>query len=150
MRIEQKLAFPVPAERVWGLLSDVPSVAACIPGAENVTATDAEHIALRVKVRIGPIGVAFDCQVIILGLDAAARGGTFEISGRDSRLGAGLRAVSEFSLLEDGQTTTVVLNTDTDLSGKIAQYGHGIIRQRADATLQQFADCVRTRLMASP
>jgi carbon monoxide dehydrogenase subunit G len=146
MRIEQQLVFSAPAEQVWGLLADMHGMAECIPGAENVQELDPEHFALRVKVKVGPISVAFDCQVTILRLDAASRSGSFEITGRDSRVGAGLRAVSVFTLAEDGQVTTVALNTDTDISGKIAQYGHGIIRQRADVILQTFAECVRGRL----
>lgn len=146
MRIEQQLKFSAPAEQVWGLLADMPGLAACIPGAENLQSLDPEHLALRVKVKVGPISVAFDCQVTIMQLDAASRSGAFEITGRDARLGAGMRAVSAFTLAEDGHETTVALNTDTDISGKIAQYGHGIIRQRADTILQAFAECVRGRL----
>jgi carbon monoxide dehydrogenase subunit G len=146
MRIEQQLVFSAPAEQVWGLLADMHGLAECIPGAENVQALDPEHFALRVKVKVGPISVAFDCQVAIVRLDPSSRSGSFEISGRDSRIGAGMRAVSTFSLAEDGPVTTVALTTDTDISGKIAQYGHGIIHQRADAILQAFAECVRGRL----
>jgi carbon monoxide dehydrogenase subunit G len=146
MRIEQQLVFSAPAEQVWGLLADMQGMAECIPGAENVQALDPDHFALRVKVKVGPISVAFDCQVTIVHLDAAAHSGSFEIIGRDSRIGAGVRAVSAFNVTENGQETMVALNTDTDISGKIAQYGHGIIRQRADATLQAFGECVRGHL----
>ncbi len=146
MRIEQQLKFSAPAEQVWGLVADLRGMAKCIPGAENVEALDNEHLALRVKVKVGPISVAFDCQVTIVQLDAASRSGSFEITGRDARIGAGMRAVSAFVLAEDAQGTSVALKTDTDISGKIAQYGHGIIRQRADTILQAFAECVRGRL----
>ena len=146
MHIEQELVFQAPAEQLWGLLGDLKGMAECIPGAENIQVVDSEHLTLRVKVKVGPIGVGFDCQVSILRLDAAARTGAFEISGRDPRVGAGMRAVSTFQLRENGPHTTVTLDTDTDISGKIAQYGHGIIRQRADAILQAFAECVRARL----
>lgn len=146
MRIEQELVFASPAEQLWSLLGDLQGMAECIPGAENVQAVDSEHLTLRVKVKVGPIAVGFDCQVGILRLDVDARTGAFEISGRDARVGAGMRAVSTFKLRDEGPRTTVILDTDTDISGKIAQYGHGIIRQRADAILQAFGECVRARL----
>jgi carbon monoxide dehydrogenase subunit G len=148
VRIEQQLAFPVGVLRVWDLLVDVGATAQCIPGAEAVETIDAEHFSVRVKVKIGPITVAFDCQVQIVNLDPGSRSGSFRIVGRDPRLGAGVRATSDFTILGDEAQTTVNLNTETDISGKIAQYGHGIIRQRADATLAAFGECVRARLLA--
>lgn len=146
MHIVQKLVFPAPPEQLWALLGDLPGMAECIPGAEDVQAVDAEHLKMRVKVKVGPIGVGFDCQVAIIQLDAEARTGSFEIIGRDARVGAGMRAVTSFTLIPEGSQTAAVLETDTDISGKIAQYGHGIIRHRADAILQAFGECVRGRL----
>ncbi|GAC1313373.1 MAG: hypothetical protein NVSMB2_01160 [Chloroflexota bacterium] len=146
MHIEQELVFLAPAKQLWSLLGDLPGMAECIPGAENVQAVDPQQLTLRVKVKVGPIAVGFDCQVKIMRLDHDALTGAFEITGRDARVGAGLRAVSTFTLHENRPHTTVTLDTDTDISGKIAQYGHGIIRQRADAILQAFGECLRARL----
>ena len=95
-----------------------------------------------------PIAVAFDCQVEIVNLDPTSRSGSFQIVGRDTRVGAGVRALSKFTIVGDEAQTIVNLNTETDISGKIAQYGHGIIRLRADATLMAFGECVRARLLA--
>ena len=148
MRIEQKLEFPASAARVWDLLVDVGTSARCIPGADTVQTIDDQHFSVRVKVKIGPVSVAFDCHVEVVDLDPDSRRGTFRIVGRDTRVGAGVRATSEFSMSGDDTQTTLLLNTETDISGKIAQYGHGIIRQRADATLAAFGECVRARLLA--
>jgi carbon monoxide dehydrogenase subunit G len=146
MRIEQRLSVPARVDRVWEFLLDVPTMTQCIPGAESVQELDPEHFALRMRTKVGPIAAAFECQIAIINLDRSSYSGAFEISGRDTRLGAGLRAVTTFNLSDDGNETSVRLNTDADISGKIAQYGHGIIRQRADATLQAFGACVRSRL----
>lgn len=148
MRIEQKLEFPAGVARVWDLLSDVGTAAECIPGAEAVQTIDPEHFSVRVKVKIGPVAVAFDCQVEVVDLDPGSRTGSFRIVGRDTRVGAGVRAISGFTITGNDSGTTVALNTETDISGKIAQYGHGIIRQRADATLAAFGECIRARLLA--
>jgi len=146
MRIEQQLSIPAQVDRVWEFLLDVPTMAKCIPGAEDVQEVDPEHFTLRMKTRVGPIAAAFECQITIVKLDRDSYSGTFEISGRDTRLGAGLRAVTSFKLLDQGAETSVRLSTEADIAGKIAQYGHGIIRQRADATLQSFGACVRSKL----
>jgi carbon monoxide dehydrogenase subunit G len=148
MRIEQKLEFPVGVTRVWDLLVDVGTSARCIPGAEAVKTIDPEHFSVLVKVKIGPVSVAFDCQVEVVELHPDSKSGTFRIVGRDTRVGAGVRATTEFSIAGDDDATTLNFSTDTDISGKIAQYGHGIIRQRADATLAAFGECVRARLLA--
>jgi carbon monoxide dehydrogenase subunit G len=146
MRIEQQLSIPAQVDRVWEFLLDVPTMAKCIPGAEAVQELDPEHFTLRMKTRVGPIAATFECQIAVIKLDRDSHSGAFEISGRDTRLGAGLRAITSFNLSDQGAETNIRLKTEADIAGRIAQYGHGIIRQRADATLQSFGDCVRSKL----
>lgn len=146
MRIEQSLTVQAPAERVWAFLTDIPAMSECIPGVEKVEQVDDQNVKARIKTRVGPISVTFDCHVSILSLDEETYTGSAEVVGRDTRLGAGVRAVLEMSLVQDGENTTLNFVTETDLSGKIAQYGHGIIKQRANAMAKSFGQCVQKQL----
>ncbi len=146
LRLEQEFTIDAPVERVWDFLTDIPVMSQCIPGAEGVQVVDDRHVNALVKTRVGPISVAFNCQVSVLTLDRETFTASAEIAGRDTRLGASVRATMSMALIPKGAATTVKLTTEVDLSGKLVQYGHGIIRQRANAMLESFSSCVRERL----
>lgn len=146
LRLEQEFTIDAPVERVWDFLTDIPVMSQCIPGAESVQVVDDRHVNALVKTRVGPISVAFNCQISILTLDRETFTASAEIAGRDTRLGASVRATMSMVLVPDREVTTVKLTTEVDLSGKLVQYGHGVIQQRANAMLESFSACVREQL----
>lgn len=150
MRFEHQFSVDATAERVWNFLMDVPRMAGCIPGASGVTAVDDTAYDATVSAKIGPISAKFGCRIAILNLDEAARTGSVEVAGKDTKLGGGVKAKMEmaFTGAETGPTTVRIVS-DVDIMGKIGQYGHGMIAKRADAMLEDFATCVRQQLAAS-
>lgn len=146
MRLEQEFRAPVSADRVWAFLMDVPAMAQCIPGASDVAQIDDTTYQATVKTKIGPITANFGCKIVVLDLDEASHAGTVEVSGRDGRIGGGVKARMEMTMAEDGGETAVRIVTDVDILGKIGQYGHGMIAKRADAMFDDFVACARARL----
>ena len=146
MRIEQEFAVPAPAERVWAFLMDVPAMAQCIPGAAGVEPVDDTTFTATVTTRIGPITASFGCKIVVVALDEATRTGTVEVSGRDARIGGGVKARVTMTLSESDGQTRVRIVSDVDILGKIGQYGHGMVTKRANAMLDEFAACARARL----
>jgi carbon monoxide dehydrogenase subunit G len=126
---------------------DVPSMAACIPGASDVRRIDETTYDATVAARIGPISARFGCRIVVQALDETARAGTVEVSGKDVKLGGGVKARMEMALREADGVTTVAVVSDVDVLGRIGQYGHGMIGKRADAMLADFAACARARLV---
>jgi carbon monoxide dehydrogenase subunit G len=98
-----------------------------------------------VTAKIGPITAKFDCRIAILELDDSARTGSVEVSGKDVRLGGGVKARMQMALDGDNPTS-VRIASEVDVQGKIGQYGHGMIAKRADAMLADFAACIRSRM----
>ena len=146
MRIEQQLTVAAPVERVWDVLMDIPAMSQCIPGVENVEQSGENTFNARVKQRIGPVAVNFDCQITILSVDKASYSSSAQVIGRDVKVLSGMKAVMSMNLAprDDGVLFTVV--ADVEISGKIAQYGHGIVRQRANALLETFGQCIITKV----
>ncbi len=146
MRLEQTFAVAAPVERVWAFLMDVPAMAVCIPGASEVRQVDDTTYDATVKTRIGPITASFGCKIAVLDLDEDRRTGSVEVSGRDTRIGGGVKARMAMTMAADGGETTVRIVSDVEVLGKIGQYGHGMIGKRANAMLDEFVACARARL----
>lgn len=144
MRFEHQFSVEAAPARVWTFLMDVPRMAGCIPGAANVTQIDQTTYDATVTAKIGPISAKFGCQIAIAELDEIARTAAVELAGKDTKLGGGVKAKMRMALLgADAGPTTVRIESEVDIMGKIGQYGHGMIAKRADAMLEEFAACVR-------
>src|SRR5207248_10895637 len=63
VKIETSFDVPVPPERAWALLMDVPRVIPCMPGATLTETVDDANWKAAVKVKLGPISLAFDTTV---------------------------------------------------------------------------------------
>ena len=146
MRIEQQLTIAAPVERIWDFLMDIPAMSQCVPGVENVEQVGENEFTARIKQKIGPVVVNFDCQITILSVDKASYSSSAQVIGRDVKVLSGMNAVMSMNLAprDDGVLFTVV--TDLEISGKIAQYGHGIVRQRANALLEAFGRCITAKV----
>jgi carbon monoxide dehydrogenase subunit G len=149
MRFEHQFEIDAPVERVWAFLMDVPRMAACIPGASGVTQVNETTYDATVTAKIGPISARFGCRIAIVDLDEAARRGSVEVAGKDTKLGGGVKAKMAMSLSGGEQGPTMVgIVSEVDIMGKIGQYGHGMIAKRADAMLAEFASCAKERIAA--
>lgn len=146
MKLNHSFTVDAPRECVWAFLMDVPSMAACIPGASEVQQVGDDTYDATVSAKIGPVSARFGCRISVLNLDEAAGTGTVEVSGKDTKLGGGVSARMQMGMTEDAGVTTVTIDSDVDIMGKIGQYGHGMISKRADAMLADFAACARGRL----
>jgi carbon monoxide dehydrogenase subunit G len=145
MQFTHQFSVNAEAEAVWDFLCDVPQMAGCIPGANNVRESGPDTYDADVTAKIGPVTARFACRVTIINLNDEERTGVVELNGKDTRLGGGVKAAMQMRL-ESTMPTTVIITSDVDVLGKIGQYGHGMISRRADAMLDDFASCVKVRL----
>lgn len=148
MRFEHVFNVGAPADRVWAFLMNIPEMASCIPGASDIKQIDENHFDAVVAAKIGPITTKFGCRIAILERDAEVRSAAVELSGKDNRLGGGVKGKMAMSLSDAADGGALVrIVSDIDILGKIGQYGHGMISKRADAMLTDFAACARAKLV---
>jgi carbon monoxide dehydrogenase subunit G len=145
MQFTHQFSVNAEAAAVWDYLCDVPQMAACIPGASNVREAAPDAYDADVTAKIGPVTARFACRVTIINLNDDERTGVVELSGKDTKLGGGVKASMQMRL-ESTMPTDVIITSDVDVLGKIGQYGHGMISRRADAMLDDFASCVQAKL----
>src|SRR5918912_1522955 len=146
MRLENSFEVGAPVERAWALLNDVPRVVPCMPGAELTETVDDNRWKSRMHVKLGPISLQFDTDVVREAVDPAAHRVVLATKARELRGRGGAQARIESSLSEGGGKTRVDIVTDLTLQGAVAQYGRGIVPDVAAQLTKQFAENIAALL----
>ncbi len=126
MRIEDQFRVNVPVEEAWRLLLDIERIAPCMPGAALQEVEGDEYRGV-VKVKVGPITAQYKGAARFAEVDEDAHRAVISASGRDTR-GQGNASATVTAMLEpvDGGTQ-VHIDTDLSITGKVAQFGRGVI-----------------------
>jgi hypothetical protein len=150
VKLENSFEVTAPPEAAWELLMDVPRVIPCMPGAELVEAVDESHWKARMRVKLGPISLAFLTDVEREEVDEAARRVRLAAKAREERGRGAANATIESSLSSVDDKTTVTTVTDLTLTGAVAQYGRGLVQDVSAQLLKQFAACLESQLATAP
>lgn len=148
MELTDEFTVPLTPERAWEVLADIERVVPCLPGA-RLTEIDGDDHKGEVRVRVGPINATYQGVARFLERDAAAGRAVLRAEGSDSRQG-GASATLTATLTPDGDGTKVVVVTDLDVAGKLAQFGRGVLADVSAKLLDQFAECLKAELEAEP
>jgi carbon monoxide dehydrogenase subunit G len=149
MRLEHGFTVPVPVERAWEVLLDLPRIAPCMPGA-TLTGVDGDTFTGTVKVKLGPIALTYQGKGRFVERDEAARRVVIEAGGKDTRSAGTAAATVTAVLTGEGGTTRVEVATDLTVTGRPAQFGRGMIADVGAKLIGQFADCVASTLASAP
>jgi len=145
--IEQRLEVKAPRERVWRFLLDANEVVTCLPGAELLELEDARHFTGRVKVKVGPITVAYKGKARLTEVDEAAGLIRMEGEGTEQAGPGSARVVMDCHVTTTpAGATEVRVVAKLDLVGRIVQLGRGMIKGVAEQVFKQFAASLRARL----
>jgi carbon monoxide dehydrogenase subunit G len=139
VKLEKRYELGVPAQHAWATLSDLESVASCMPGASLSEKTGDNAFKGSVKVKVGPATAQFGGEVEILSMDSANRSLVLKGKGADKG-GSSASMELEASIEEaDGQSVLVGIAT-VIVNGKFAQFGGRMMVQVSDVILKQFVD----------
>ena len=151
MQIDNSFEVPLPPGEAWKVLLDIERIAPCMPGAELTEIVDERTYKGKVSVRLGPVALTFAGQVNFEDVDDENYKARAKAQGKDSKGRGGANATIVFNLEPAGQGSTVLVSTDLNLSGFIAQYGRasGMIQGVATALIGQFAQNLKAQLGTS-
>jgi len=139
----------LPVEPAWDLLNDVERIAPCMPGA-RLTGAEGDTYQGAVKVRVGPMVVEYKGTATIESRDRADHAMSLRAAGRDSRGQGNAEAVVTALLAPDGEGTRVTVTTRLTVTGKVAQFGKGVIQDVSKKLLAQFTSNLEDMLAAAP
>jgi hypothetical protein len=137
----------VPVERAWELLTDVEGIAPCMPGAQLQEIEGDEYRGI-VKVKVGPITAQYKGVARFLERDEAAHRAVLRAEGRETRGQGNANATITARLEADGDATNVTVVTDLTITGRVAQFGRGVLADVSAKLLGQFVDCLESKLLA--
>lgn len=148
MLLENRFDVPRPPAETWSILLDVPGIVGCIPGAELTTVEPDGTYKGRVAVRLGPVALKFGGTAVIGDIDEAARTAVIRAKGADTQGRGNAGATTRMRVEPSGDGSTVVVETDLQLFGMVAQYGRasGVIAAVAGEIVAAFAANLRAKL----
>jgi hypothetical protein len=149
VKIENSFEVPASPEAAWALLTDVPRIIPCMPGATLDETVDDENWKATMAVKLGPISLSFKTDVKRAGVDEAARRATLSARAREARGKGNASATIESWLTPQNSGTKVDIVTDLQLTGPVAQYGRGLVQDVSSQLVGQFADCLKKQLAAA-
>jgi carbon monoxide dehydrogenase subunit G len=146
MELDHEFTVAAPVDKAWKVLIDLDRVVPCMPGAA-LTSYDGDAFEGTVKVKIGPVSMTFAGKGRFVEKDEAARRMVVEASGKDSRGGGTAKATVNATLTEAGPGSTgVKVHSDLAVTGRVAQFGRGMIADVSARLLGQFTDCLSGKL----
>lgn len=129
----------VPIDEAWKVLTDVERIAPCLPGAQLQEIEGEEYRGI-VKVKVGPIQAQYKGKATFLERDDVAYKAVLEGAGRDTRGQGNASAIITAQLEPAGEGTRVTVTTDLTVTGKVAQFGRGVLADVSAKLLTQFVD----------
>jgi carbon monoxide dehydrogenase subunit G len=146
MRVENAFEVPATPDTAWALLTDVPRVVPCMPGAKIERTLDDSTWEVLQRVKLGPISLQFRSEVKLAKIDETNRRAVLSVRAKESRGRGGADATIDCALQPVGGDTRVTVATEVELRGSVAQYGRPVLGSVAEELTRQFAICVASML----
>tara|TARA_B110000014_G_scaffold86515_1_gene59381 strand:+ start:56 stop:718 length:663 start_codon:yes stop_codon:yes gene_type:complete len=148
MELKNEFRVGVPIEQAWGTLTDVEYIAPCMPGAQ-LTEIDGEEFKGQVKVKVGPITAQYKGVAKFKEKDESQYRLVLDASGRDTRGAGNAAAEVTAEMTADGDGTNIVITTDLKVTGKVAQFGRGVMADVSEKLIGQFVESLEQKLLES-
>lgn len=134
-------SFEVAADRAtaWRVLNDVERIAPCLPGAQ-LEEINGNEFSGSVKVKVGPVTSQFKGKAEFLEQNEAEGKVVIKGDGRDPRSGNASALITATLHEVNATTTRVDVHTDLSITGKVAQFGRGVMADVSAKLMGQFAE----------
>jgi len=140
IELDNSFTVPVPPEQAWHVLLDVERIAPCMPGA-SVTSVDGDQIEGQVKVKLGPLSLAYKGTAKFTDKDQENHKIAIEATGKETR-GAGTASAhvqASLTPADEAGSTVVAIHTSLNVTGRPAQFGRSLLPEVSGKLIAQFA-----------
>jgi len=145
MELSNEFTVGVPLDEAWAVLTNVERIAPCLPGAQLQEIEGDEYRGI-VKVKVGPITAQYKGAARFMEQDPPFKA-VLRAEGRDVRGQGNASATITATLEPEGTATRVTVATDLTVTGRVAQFGRGVLADVSGKLMGQFVDCLEKDLL---
>lgn len=147
MELTNEFTVSVPVDEAWAVLTDLERIAPCMPGAQ-LQEVEGDEFRGIVKVKVGPITAQYKGAASFQERDDASHRAVIKAEGRDTRGQGNASALITASLVPEGDATKVSVLTDLTVTGKVAQFGRGVMADVSAKLMDQFVKALEADVLA--
>lgn len=147
MELTNDFRVALPVEQAWAVLTDLERIAPCMPGAQLQEVEGDVHRGV-VKIKVGPITAQYKGQAVFVERDDTTHIAVLRAEGRETRGQGNASATITAALVADGDATAVSLVTDLTITGRVAQFGRGVLADVSAKLLDQFVVALEAMVLA--
>lgn len=148
MKLSNDFTVGLPIDTAWALLTDIQRVAPSLPGAE-LTGMDGEEYMGVMRVKVGPITAQYNGRARFVSVDEPSRRAVLRAEGRDANGQGNAAATVTIAMRPEGERTAVAVETDLSISGRVAQFGRGVLTDVSTMLMRQFVEQLERDVAAS-
>ena len=148
MQLENSFQVSAPPDKVFAYLLDINNVVGCVPGAELTEVVDASTFKGKVKVKVGPITVAYSGTARISSRDETSRTATLTAEGRETTGPGSAQASATMKVQTAGEGSLVEIVTEYQVRGRVANFGRGVMEDVSKRLIKDMASCIQTNVEA--
>jgi len=149
MDIADSFRVSTPIDATWKVLLDIERIAPCLPGAQ-LQEVDGNKYSGVVKVKVGPITAQYKGTATLVEADEATHRIVIDANGRDTRGQGNANASIVVTMNDDAGGTQVDVVTDLSITGKVAQFGRGVLDDVSAKLLKQFVANLERDVLSEP
>jgi len=148
MEITDSFRVSTPIDATWNVLLDIEGLAPCLPGAQLQEIEGDEYRGV-VKVKVGPITAQYKGTAKLAEVDETNRRIVIDAAGRDTRGQGNAKATIVVTMSPEGAGTKVDVATDLSITGKVAQFGRGVLADVSSKLMGQFVENLERDVLTS-
>lgn len=147
MELHNEFSVSVPIEQAWTVLTDIERIAPCMPGAQ-LREIEGDEYRGSVKVKVGPITAEYRGAATFVEQDSDTHRAVLRAEGRDTRGQGNAKALITAALHSEAGGTKVNVDTDLSVTGRVAQFGRGVLADVSAKLLNQFVQSLETSVLS--
>lgn len=139
MKLENTCVLQLPRQKLWDFLIVIPNVASCLPGVEEVIAIDERNYTGAVLAKVGIVKLRLRGKITVESIDNDRYVACLAMQAADQKISGLIQGKMSLRLDEiTERETRLSVETDLNLLGKIGEFGHGLVKKKADQMMAGF------------